>query len=150
MGLGRRLRWRWNGESDRKPKRQMFSASSPQHERNNSALISIWLKERRKKKPTHTHTHTHRHAHRTHTYIGIIRLTHLLLRMLTVSPCPDLLHTMPPRSYSFPPSRDRVCNISPTSVPLSSARIFTTLICCFAQSVCFAHSRRQGQERQRF
>lgn len=50
-----------------------------------------------KKNPTQTH------SHRAHTYIGIIRLTHLLLGMLTVSPCPDLLHTVPPSQLFFPP-----------------------------------------------
>lgn len=108
------LIWVSDGVSDedemkRAPESQSAkcSPSSPQHEWNHSAFNLI--KRKKEKKPTHIHRSAH---HRTHTYIGIgiIRLTHLLLRMLTVSPCPDLLHTMPPPILS--PFRETAFAIS--------------------------------------
>lgn len=73
-----------------------------------------------------------------------IRFTHLLLQKLTLAPCRYFLHTMPP---TLAIRQKAVVEIS---LQFRYQTHGSLLISCFVQSVRFAHSRRQGQERQRF
>lgn len=87
---------------------------------------------------------------------SIIRLTHLLLQRLRRAPSPRLLHTIITRLFASAAAcdedngkgceceREKIC--PPPGVGIRGADLLL-LSAAGARSVCFAHSRRQGQER---